>query len=821
VLELGHGVAGPFAARILADHGAHVVKVEPPEGDLARRLAPVGVLFEYLNWNKRGVIADLRTGPGRRRVSRLIDDADIVLTSFRPGRLSEWGIDLDEAVRRRPELVVASVTNFGATGPDANVRATDLILQAVGGVMQITGVADREPLKPGLRQSLYCAGLNVAYVAIAAYLGRLRGGAGATVDVSIAESLASSLVVNEAHVAFAGVVQGRRPEAQDPLSGEPLPCADGWVSIQTSGLVGMGQIAGLFGDQRLADARFSSTEGRTQAAAELTAILAEHLRDVRGRDFFITASERGLLTGFVQDAGDLLACPQLQAREVWHEHDGVRYPAELASLSLTPTSVRSPAPRLGEHDRRPWPSTARVPEPLAPARHNPAGPLAGLRVLDLSTVFAVPYLGGLLADLGADVIKIEAPHRLDQTRTFFGLYYDNDPGTEWWNRSGLFDVVNRGKRSLTLDLSQPAGRDILLRLVRDADVLLDNFTPRVMRAWGTTYDQLREINPSLVMLSNTGYGSSGPWSALRAQGTTLEATMGLTAYTGYIGGRPMKGGQSYPDFLACWSGLTALLAALVHRQASGAGQWIDLGMYQLGAAVVPEALLAHQLGREILRVGNRDLDADFSGVFATRSGWMALSSPDAATTARLATALGGADDDAVAAWSADRDRAEAIAIVRATGVAAGPVNDAADLLDDPQLRARGFYEYVWCGNAPRPLIGRPYRWQDPHNTAVGVRGPGPAMGGANTGILTGVLGLTPAELDRLAAAQVISDSPVGQVPVPPAINVAALREVGLLTRTGVRATPDRGGRRARQGARGQPRLLGNGTARAEAGEGYS
>ena len=168
--------------------------------------------------------------------------------------------------------------------------------------------------------------------------------------------------------------------------------------------------------------------------------------------------------------------------------------------------------------------------------------------------------------------------------------------------------MNRGKRSVTLDLAQEEGRAVLRDLLADTDVLLDNFTPRVLRGWGMTADALHAAYPSLVTLSNTGYGGTGPWAAFRAQGTSLEATMGLSHLSGYAGGAPSRVGQSYPDFVACWSGLTALLAALLHRERTGEGQHIDLGMYQLGAVVMPEALLRLQAdGTELTRNGNADL----------------------------------------------------------------------------------------------------------------------------------------------------------------------------------------------------------------------
>src|SRR3974377_109431 len=138
-------------------------------------------------------------------------------------------------------------------------------------------------------------------------------------------------------------------------------------------------------------------------------------------------------------------------------------------------------------------------------------------------------------------------------------------------------------------MGEEEGLAVFRKLVERSDIVLENYTPRIMPKWGLDYPELKRINPSIIMLSNTGYGSTGPWSAFPSQGTTLEATMGITFYTGYRGEKPSKVGQSYPDFLACWSGLCALFAALAHRRKSGEGQWIDLGMYQTGSALVAGA----------------------------------------------------------------------------------------------------------------------------------------------------------------------------------------------------------------------------------------
>lgn len=397
------------------------------------------------------------------------------------------------------------------------------------------------------------------------------------------------------------------------------------------------------------------------------------------------------------------------------------------------------------------------------------GPLSGLRVIDLSTVFAVPYIGGLLSDMGADVIKVESPERLDQTRGgAYGPWLDNVPTDLPWDRSGTFHVINRGKRSLILDLKAEAGRKILRDLVDGADILLDNFTPRVLRGWGLTYDVLAENNRGLIHLSNSGYGSTGPWSEYKAQGTTLEYTMGVGGYSGYRGEPPTKVGQSYPDFLAAWTGATAIMAALVHRHRTGDGQWIDMGMYQLGAAVIPEALIATQAGEpDVGRRGNDELQAYLSGVFETAENgrWVAISTDERAwepgiVPPSLAGVTGRADRrQLLAAWVQAHDPEELIATLHTWGVTAAPVNDARDLFLDAQLAHRGFYEWVQVDETTdaRPIIGTPYLWEAA-GSSVNVRSRAPRYGEHNTEILD-ELGIPGDEQAALVRAGVVTDGP--------------------------------------------------------------
>ena len=815
VLDLSEGIAGPFAARLLGDFGAEVVKVEPPGGDPARGLAPLmpgveeaerSLLFRTLNWNKRGAVL-ART---EEALAPLVRRADIVIESFRPGTPEAETFAPARLLALNPRLVVTSVTDFGREGPYAAFRGSDLVQQAMAGIMAISGEADRPPLKHGLSQAYLCGGLNAAYATFAAFHAAERDGVGDHVDLSVHECLVSELIITETYYSFMGAVQGRRHAVEDPFSGSPIPTRRGYVAIQAGGSMPPQAYADLFRDAAFLDPRFASNRARAGNREAATELMRRAVRDRDAKEIFLDGSNRRLLLGVVQTAPDLLACEQLAARGLFRElpHPAgstFRYPAELAKLSATPTSVRRPAPMLGEHTAEilreaagPAPAATDAPPASARARL----PLEGLRVLDMATVVAVPYMAALLSDLGAEVIKIEAPHKLDPTRQgVLTTYLDDDTREDAINRSGIWQVVNRGKRSLVLDMAPEEGRAIFRDLVSRSDVVVDNFPPRVMANWGLDFEELHRINPGLIALSNTGYGSTGPWRNFPSQGTTLEVSMGIASYSGYRGGKPSKVGHSYPDFLACWIGLAAIFAALRHRRRTGEGQRVDLGMYQVGAALIPEALLRHQLdGTEPERIGNEDERHVPSDAYPARgedrwvaltvetdAGWRALAAEMAAdgvpTDPGLATAAARRArreevNARVAAWTRDREAHALMHRLQAVGVACGPVLDNRDILLDPHLADRGFHERVALP-APmgvRPMMGRPWTLA---NRRVRVRGPAPRYGEDGPAILRDVLGLDDARVAGLLEAGIVRLAPASPKPID-AMRLSDLRRLGAI-----------------------------------------
>ena len=424
-------------------------------------------------------------------------------------------------------------------------------------------------------------------------------------------------------------------------------------------------------------------------------------------------------------------------------------------------------------------------------------PLENIRVVDLSRVFAMPFAGANLADLGAEVIKVDTCQAqfMETTRTITGPFPNNEPGELWWEQGGTFQTLNRGKRSLTLDLRSEEAQAILKELVSISDIVLENFTPRVMTRFGLDYASLRAVKPDLIMVSNTGYGHSGPWSNFGAMASALEPTHGTGAFMGYLddggsgeaseGSIPNKVGNSYTDFLATWTALVSIMAALLHRASTGRGTWIDLAMYQAGASFIGEGLLAYSFnGERTRRIGNRHTSMAPHGCYPCQgedqwvtiavrddADWEAfcltIERPDLASDHVLATvaqrqARQDYIDSIVGKWTRERTSYEVMETLQEAGVPAGPVLTAGQALADPHSRHRGFFEKVVhpeeTGLGSKEYIGRGWKFS---GSRAAIGGPAPLLGEANDYALAELLGMPQTRLVSLAEQDVIGDRPIG------------------------------------------------------------
>ena len=395
------------------------------------------------------------------------------------------------------------------------------------------------------------------------------------------------------------------------------------------------------------------------------------------------------------------------------------------------------------------------------------GPLEGLRVVDAATLFAGPMVATLLGDFGADVIKVEHPAG-DSLRN---LGWEKDGVSLWWA------VVNRNKRAVTLKLSHDLGRRALLRLVEGADVLVENFRPGTMERWGLGWDDLREINPRLVMVRVTGFGQTGPYRERAGFGTLAESMSGFAHMNGHPDGPPTLPPFALADGIAGISGAFLTLAALRAREAeAGVGQMIDLSIYEpIFWLLGPQASVFDQLGIAQGRSGNRAPFTAPRNAYLSRDGvWLGLSASSQSTAERTVNLVGHPElaeqewfanhtgrlqhqdelDEVIGAWVAERDADEVVATFGAAGAAIAPILDIAGIFEDPQYAHNESVTTV-----EDPVLG-PVRMQNLVGrlsaTPGQVRTTGPALGRHNQEILGGLIGYGEAELRHMAEEGVIS-----------------------------------------------------------------
>ncbi|MCI0437513.1 MAG: CoA transferase [Chloroflexi bacterium] len=426
-------------------------------------------------------------------------------------------------------------------------------------------------------------------------------------------------------------------------------------------------------------------------------------------------------------------------------------------------------------------------------------PLEGVRIVEMGQLIAIPHAIKLLADMGAEVIRIDSCARLDNYRT--SSLYGNSADGEYWNRAANFYEQNRNKLGITLDLTKPEGIETLRQLVSVSDVFAENFTPRVMRNFGIEYAELRRIRPDIIVVSSTGYGYTGPWSGFGAIGYTTEASSGLSHITGYEDGPPTLPELPYADYTAAEHTAFAIVAALIHRARTGRGQLIDVSQTETLSATIPEALLDYTAnGRVRGRIGNGDDAMAPHGCYPCkgRDRWIAISVATDAQWRALCGALGRLEwardarfgdgpsrlrhrdalDELLGEATRERDQMELMRALQSAGVPAGAVLDGKQLLFNEHLKARGFYEVVAhhpsTAMPPLPYASRPWKMSD---APARIRRAAPILGEHNRLVLADMLGTSEADVAALEAKGVIGYAPThrGQPPSAPSLDELKLQ----------------------------------------------
>jgi crotonobetainyl-CoA:carnitine CoA-transferase CaiB-like acyl-CoA transferase len=734
-----------FAGKLLAELGAHVIRVEDTAGDALRSRSPF-----------------LHDVPGTERsLAHILYNAGKRSVALNLGAPAAW--DVVEAISNRVEAVLFPLEQRDGhaalkrtllaepAGPgivdvvfrreDPEAVATDLIATAAGGLLIVNGFPDDPPNYPAGNLAYKETSLAAAHAALALAIERRRGRRAGSVTVSLQEAV--NFTTLQTSNANWWHWQGRVPSRHTPLTSfTTYRAADGqWVSftvhppnwpryadwVRTD--LGTDELCG----PEWEDAVFRATRFRHLAG------FTQRLCDRYSRDELLEQGQRrGLLLLPVNTIADIAADPHLQDRGFLQQ---VQHPALGSSLALPRSSFLSSlhetaaarAPSLGEHTEQILRDVAQLPQPdidrlfesgvvagprvasaasdtsdtkPAPAPtpglfHSSAPerqPLAGVRVLDFCWAIAGALGTRLLADLGADVIKVESEYRLDPIRQI-GV---QPLGESSLNTNGQYNDVNPNKRALTVNVNTPEGIDIVRRLAATADVVTSNYTPDRLDRWGLGYEDLRAIKPDIIVANWAVMGTHGPHKDWRSYGSGIVAMCGLAHLTGFPGRSPIGLGTLHTDFTVPYFAAAQVMAALLHRERTGEGQFMEIAQYEASVHLLDTELVEYlNNGADPPRLGNRSPRMAPHGVFpaAGEDTWIAIACRDDADWAALCGVTGVPHlpgrqrfdrldeiETALSAWTSTRDASEATALLQAAGVPASPAEDLIDLLErDPGM----------------------------------------------------------------------------------------------------------------------------------------
>jgi crotonobetainyl-CoA:carnitine CoA-transferase CaiB-like acyl-CoA transferase len=670
--------------------------------------------------------------------------------------------------------------------------------------MYTIGEPDREPLQSGGLMSEYAAALHGTIGTLAAYRDATTTGLGRHVDISTQEALQIVAIYDTTRCSYTGEIPKR---AGTHFPWMIAPCRDGLIgcSILTDGQ--WESLCGWVKPEWLIDPRFATALGRRQHRDEIEAELLEFFRQRSRDELFHDGQMWRIPVNPVPTVDELLEFEQHQARDYFEQVDHpvagtLPYPGPPFILSTTARHRTRPAPLLGQDNvavlsgqlgyraeelprltRRnpaiPMTDPSKKSQSRPPAPSERLLPLSGIRVLDLTWVMAGPVATSMLADLGAEVIKVEAIQVLDRWR---GAATLGNNGVGVWEQSPNFNTLNRNKYGITLNLADPEGAALLRRLVAVSDIVAENFTPRVMENFGMNYAALREIKPDLIMMSMPGFGLTGPWKDFVSFAFPTEEMAGITQLTGYRDGPPEIMGHGSCDALAGLNGAIALLLALEHRRRTGCGQHIDLSQMEACTSLIGEVILDYGMnGRVRGRQGNRHPMMAPQGVYPCNGEdqWVAiairsdaewerfvrvLDSPAWAQEERFTTMAGRQRyhdelDQRIAAWTRTKRHYAVMQQVQAAGIPASAVFHAGDLLLNPHLREREFFEWVErAGDGGYWYPRQPIQFSD---TVVGTRMPTPTLGENTEEVLERLLALSAPELEALANTNITGKVPLG------------------------------------------------------------
>ena len=766
IVDFTQGTAGPYASMLLAEQGADVLKVEPPAGDRARGTAA----FHVLNRSKRGIVLDLTVAEGRAMAQELASAADVVLVDQLQGKAGELGIDYARLSQRNPEIVYCCMPLYGSKGPWAGLEPDDTLVAAATGVLGVQWSYSESPVFLVVPAVGYATGILAAGAIAATLFDRARSGRGDHIEVSgLGGAFALETSTYLVPLGALDVIRlaGGRGDPKGPFPTYRVYRArDGeWLMLACLTPVFWTKLALAMGmDEYLADPRFQGAPiaiPEPQDRQELSDRLAETFATEPRQYWLDLLREADVPVGPVLTRDEYLQDPQIIENGMRVEIDDPEVGPTVQmgvplSLRGTPGGIRGPAPALGQDSQElrshPWQPAANA---ASPAGGGPStgAPLDGITVLDLGTIYAGPYNGMLLSDLGASVIKVEP--------------LDGDP----WRAFAIgFLGVNRGKRSVALDLKRPEGREAFFDLVRKADVVTDNFRAGVLQRLGMDYDALSALNPRIICCSLSPFGASGPMAGWPGFDPLLQARSGLMRAQGGEGQEPVYYQIAICDFITALMAAYGVIAALHARERTGRGQLVE--------SCLADNAMAAQAG-EFIRYRGRPPDpaggpnllglSALYRVYKCADGWLFLAVRAADQAAALAQAMEGAlTPGSVAAllqspvegdvasvlevFFAGRKRQETVQALMERGVPCAPCLTIADLFDDEHLKANDlWWEMEHPTYGPVRQTGRIVKWQ---RRSMRLERAAPVLGQHSRELLL-EFGLEPSRVEELIERGVV------------------------------------------------------------------
>ncbi len=789
VVDLSTGIAGAYCTKLLADGGADVIKVESPQGDPLRgwsssgAVIPAGTdgaLFSYLAGSKHSVVADAELADDVEMVHKLLAAADAVVWSA-GSKLAQHKSFGPEAIHSAyPHLTVTSITPFGLGGPWRDRAATEFTLQAwSGGIVGLgRGLPERAPVFVGGQVGEYLAGAHASAATLASRCRGSDGAAGQLVDLSMLET--QILCLTYYPVSYFEMLGRPWRDARRLTVPGVAQAKDGLVDLGCGTAQQWFDLCAMVGHPEWIDegSALSITEQANIHAKEIY----EWVRSTPADEIHDLATAFRIPNAPVANGANVASLDHFRDRGSFarNPRDGFQQPGHPYRMRPEQFREPQPAPWLGEHTAR-YRAADMTPRPN-PTRNAKPLPFSGLRILDMTTFWAGPCCTHFMAMLGAEVIHVESARRPDGTRLIAGIPITED---QWWEKSPIFAALNTNKKGLTLDLQSPRGRELLRRLIATCDVVVENFTPRVLDQIGLDFAAVQAIRPDVVMLRMPGFGLDGPWRDNPAFAYAIESASGLSWLTGYPD-RPPFEPYSLGDPNAGVHALNGLLLALEQRRRTGQGVFVEAAMVDAALSISAEQIIEYSAYGAVLdRAGNRGPMAAPQNLYRTAGidefgrpdNWVAvavatddqwrylcdaLGSPSWAVDPNLSTAAGRRAhedliDEQLAAYCQNRAADDVVATLWNAGVPVAKVMQPHRQTELEQLTFRDFFEEV-----DHPVNGRARLSTVPMRLSDGPvsfhRQPAPLLGQHNRELLVG-LGVTDAEIAELEADGIIGHTP--------------------------------------------------------------